>query len=130
METAERRGSIKESSKKKVIEIARLVKEKKAEQVVIIDVRGVSSIADYILICTVGSERQAQSVSRYVEEEMEKKKLSALSIEGFETGRWILMDYVDVIAHIFLDEVRAFYDIEGLWMDCPRLELAEEKKAG
>ena len=130
METIERRGSIKKSSKKKALEIARLVKEKKAEDVVVIDVTEVSSIADYILICSVGSERQAQSVSRYVEEELEKKDLEALSIEGFETGRWVLMDYADVIAHIFLDEVRAFYDIEGLWIDCPRVEIEEEKKAG
>lgn len=130
METVERRDSIKKSAKKKAIEIARLVKEKKAEEVVVIDVSSVSSIADYILICTVGSERQVQSVSRHIEEEMEKKGIHALNIEGFETGRWILMDYADVIAHVFLDEVRTFYDIEGLWIDCPRLELTEEKKAG
>lgn len=130
-QTAERRPSItKEDTKKRALHIAGLLKDKKAEDVVIIDVSSASSIADFIVVSTAGSERQAQSMARHVEQSLEAKGIVALSVEGFHSARWILMDYGDIMVHIFLNEMRAYYDIEGLWVDCPRVEHKENKKAG
>jgi len=69
------------------------------------------------------SERQVQAIANSVEEGLKKKNVRPLSIEGVREGRWVLIDYGDVIAHIFLEPVRDFYNLEGLWPEAPRIEI-------
>ncbi|MBI5599379.1 MAG: ribosome silencing factor [Deltaproteobacteria bacterium] len=102
--------------------------EKKGEGLVVLNVRKLSSIADYIIICSAASERQVQAIALHVEETLRDKEEPPLSIEGLDSGRWVLMDYADVIAHVFLEPVRSFYDIEGLWADAPRVAVKEKRK--
>ena len=75
------------------------------------------------MICSAASERQVQAIANSVEEGLKKKNVRPLSIEGVREGRWALIDYGDVIAHIFLLPVREFYNLEGLWPEAPRVEI-------
>jgi ribosome-associated protein len=102
--------------------------EKKAKNIIILSIKDLSSFADYAIICGGGSDRQVQSIAQFIEESMKKAGVLPLGIEGERDGRWILMDYNDVIVHVFYEPVREYYDIEGLWADAPRMEIAEEIK--
>lgn len=82
-----------------------------------------SSIADYLLICSGASDRQVQAIANSVEEGLKKNKARPLSTEGIREGHWALIDYGDVIAHIFLEPVREFYNLEGLWPEAPKTEI-------
>lgn len=108
--------------------------EKKAADVVVLDVRGLTSIADIFIICSGLSSRQAAAIADHVERYLKKRGLKPLSVEGKNEGLWVLLDYGDVIIHIFYETVRKFYDLEGLWSDAKRMtteSMAEKaKKAG
>lgn len=95
---------------------------KKGEDLVILDVRERSTYADYIFIVSVRSSRHAQGLAEHIEKELYKEGFSLHGIEGKTEGQWILMDYGDVILHIFFEPVREVYDLEGLWMDAPRID--------
>lgn len=110
-------------SKEKAIKAARLALDKKAEGIVILNIGKLSSIADYLMICSAASERQVQAITVFIKEELKKKMVAPLSIEGMREGHWALVDYGDVIAHIFHEPVREFYDLEGLWPEAPRIEI-------
>ncbi len=99
--------------------------DKKAYDLVILDVRHLTTIADYFLICTGRSDTQVQSICRGVEENLSRHHLSPLSIEGYTHGQWVLMDFGDVIVHIFYQPVRLLYDLERLWFQAKRCELPE-----
>ncbi len=88
-------------------------------------VRKLTSIADYVIICGANSERQAQAIASYIKDELLEIKERLLCLEGQQSGHWILMDYGDVIVHIFLDSTREFYDLEGLWADAPRVSFVD-----
>ncbi|MFQ5586235.1 MAG: ribosome silencing factor [Thermodesulfobacteriota bacterium] len=98
---------------------------KQAEDLIIIDIGRLSSIADYLFVCSGTSDRQVQAVSRYILDELEKEGIRPLGTEGVDEGRWALLDYGDIVVHIFLDPVREYYDLEGLWADAPRVDLGE-----
>ncbi len=118
-------------SRTKARKIARLVVEKKGTDLLLLDIKKLSSVADYLFICSAESERQVQAIATHVEEGLRKGRERPLSVEGFEAGRWVLMDYNDVVVHIFIEPVRGYYDIEGLWIDAPKVELKDaDKKAG
>jgi ribosome-associated protein len=97
--------------------------EKKALDPVLLELKGISSITDYFLLCTGKSDRQVQAIASSIEETLEQKGIRPLGQEGAAQGKWILMDYNDVVVHIFLESVRKFYDLEGIWIDAPRIEL-------
>jgi ribosome-associated protein len=97
--------------------------EKKAQDPVLLEMRGISSITDYFFLCSGRSDRQVQAIAQGIEDELKKKGIRPLGQEGTVEGRWILMDYEDVVVHIFLEPVRRFYDLEGLWIDAPRVDL-------
>jgi ribosome-associated protein len=101
--------------------------EKKAFDVVLLDVKNISSFTDYFLICSGRSDRQVQAIASSIDEDLRKAGFRSLGMEGYEEGKWILMDYEDVLVHVFLDPVRKFYDLEGLWLDAPRVDGVEEK---
>jgi len=104
--------------------IASLALDKKGENVIILDVRGKTSYADYFVIASGDSERQVTAMAEHVETELRKEGLRPLGTEGTERGQWVLLDYGAVVAHLFFDEVRTFYDLEGLWTDVPRERVA------
>jgi len=99
--------------------------ERKAEDLVILSVKDLSSFADYFVICSGNSDRQIRALADHIGHTLKKTGISPLGIEGERSGSWILMDYGDVILHIFYKPVREFYDIEGLWSDAPKMTIAE-----
>jgi ribosome-associated protein len=102
--------------------IAALVLDKKALDVLILDVRGMTSYADYFVIASGDSERQVSAMAEHVEVTLKniENGWRPIGTEGHDTGHWVLLDYGEVVAHLFFTEVRAFYDLEGLWADAPR----------
>jgi len=103
--------------------------------------KGITSFTDYFLICSGKSDRQVQAIAEAVEETIEREGFRAIGQEGKAEGKWVLMDYGDVVIHIFLEPIRGFYDLEGLWIDAPRIDpekgerlgessLSKEKRAG
>lgn len=106
---------------------AELTLEKKASEVRILDLRGLSDVTDFFVICSADSDVQARAISNHVQEELKQKyKTRAWHIEGSNNGQWVLMDYVDVVVHIFQPETRTFYALEHLWGDARVTEFEEE----
>ena len=104
--------------------------DKKAIDLVALDLRGVSGYTDFFVIASGGSDRQAKAIHDAVHEGLKKDHgLLPRRVEGTQEARWILMDYLDVVVHVFVPEVRDFYRLEQLWGDVPRLELALEDAA-
>ena len=97
--------------------------DKKAEEVLVLDVRGLTSYADYFVLMTADSDRQAGAIADAVDERLKNEGATKVGVEGYESGRWILIDYGDVVAHVFNREARGFYDLEGLWADAPRFAV-------
>ena len=96
---------------------------KKAFDLVLLEMKKVTAFTDYFLLCSGKSDRQVQAIAQAIEDELAKEGIRPLGEEGKTEGRWVLMDYADVVVHIFLEPIRAFYDLEGLWVDAPRIEL-------
>lgn len=111
------------NSKEKAVYIANLANGKKADGIIILDIKKLSSIADYIIICTGTSDRHVQAIADSIVHGLKKKKIVPLSTEGVQEGRWALIDYGDIIVHIFYEHVRGFYNLEGLWAEAPRLTV-------
>ncbi|MFZ5562681.1 MAG: ribosome silencing factor [Thermodesulfobacteriota bacterium] len=95
----------------------------KAEKIVALDVKKLTSFADVFIICEGKSNRQVSAISDHIVRTLKDRGIKPFSVEGAEEGRWVLLDYGDVIIHVFFETVRAFYDIEGLWADARRIEL-------
>lgn len=95
--------------------ICKVLSNKKAENICVIDIGSQSVIADYFVICSGSSTIQTKAICEHLEEEMEKDKVFVSRKEGLADGRWIVLDYTDIIVHIFLNEEREFYNIEKLW---------------
>jgi len=119
----------KKHRKKSSLQLAKLcVKaalEKKAADPLILDVRKLCSFADFFVILSGRSTRHVQGLAEAVEEELRSKRVSTSKSEGLKEGSWVLLDYGDVIVHIFYAETRKFYDIEGLWHDAKRIRVDE-----
>ncbi|ACG71468.1 iojap-like protein [Anaeromyxobacter sp. K] len=103
--------------------IAAAALDKKAEDVTVLDVRGLTSYADYFVLMTADSDRQASAIADHVEQTMKAQGVTKVGVEGYQGGRWILVDYGDVVAHVMGREARGFYDLEGLWADAPRVAV-------
>lgn len=104
---------------------ARAAEDAKAEEIVVLDVRGKASFADYFVIMSGRSTRHVQGIAENIEMELRAKRASVKLSEGLQEGLWVLLDFDDVLVHIFYHETRRFYDLEGLWHDSPRLDLEE-----
>jgi ribosome-associated protein len=97
--------------------------EKKAENATLLDVRRISSYADYVLLLSAESERQLDAVARAIEEKVRAAGGRLRSLESAGESNWLLMDFGDLVVHIFFRDARSFYDLEGLWSDAPRVPL-------
>jgi ribosome-associated protein len=109
----------------KALACAEAALDKKAVDLVVLDVAALTSIADYLVICTGRSDRQVQAIAQAIDEHMREQGHRPAAIEGMNRGQWVLMDYTDVIVHIFYKPVREFYDLERLWEHAPRVQLPE-----
>jgi ribosome-associated protein len=87
---------------------------------VILEVKGLCSFADYFIVCSGGSRRQVLALAQHLEEILCKSGAKPLGVEGMEEGQWVLMDYNDVVIHIFSQPLREFYNLEGLWAEAPQ----------
>ncbi|SDK52888.1 ribosome silencing factor [Sediminibacillus albus] len=101
---------------------AKACDEKRGEDIVLLDMKNVSLIADYFLICEGSNERQVQAIARAIKEQAEEHNLGVKRLEGFDQARWILVDLDDVVCHIFHKEERNYYNLERLWGDAPLVE--------
>lgn len=109
---------------KKMAEIAvRALEDKKAGDVKVIDITEVSSIADYFIIADGSNINQVQAMADNVEEQLSKEGCRPKQIEGFQNANWILLDYSDIIVHIFDHESRSYYDLERIWRDGKEIVL-------
>ncbi len=102
----------------------RVVGEKKAISPVLLEIGKLSSITDYFLVASGNSSRQVQAIVRHVSTQLKNNGFRLYGIEGEQEGHWVLMDYDDVVIHIFYQPFREFYDIEGLWVEAPRIHPA------
>jgi len=119
---------IPSSSQEKAFLCARALLDRKAIDLVILEVKDLSSFTDYFLVCSGNSDRQVQAIASHIEEKLGKEGIHPLGIEGKREGRWTLLDYGDVVVHIFFQPVREFYDLERLWSEATRVELPLSKK--
>lgn len=93
--------------------------EKKSWDVTVLDIRKISVIADYFIICSGRSKIQVQAIAENILEKMESEGVTVQRREGFREGEWVLLDFGDVVVHVFQDAVRQFYNLERLWGDAP-----------
>ncbi len=116
------------SSKEKALLCAQAALDHKAIDLAILEVKKLSSFADYFVISSGSSDRQVQAIASHIEEKLGKQGLHPLGIEGKREGRWVLLDYGDVIIHIFYQPIREFYNLERLWSDAPKVEWPPVRK--
>ena len=119
--TVKKTRKAKQGTDKSLDLYVKAVLGKKAADVVALDVRGLTSVADFFIICSGRSNRQVAAIADFVERYLKKTGIKPLSVEGKNEGLWVLLDYGDVIIHVFYETVRKFYDLEGLWSDAKRI---------
>ena len=105
---------------------ARAAADKRATDVVALDVRGLSSFTDYFLIASGSSDRRVQTIAEAVVTTMKELGVRPLGMEGAREGRWVLVDFGEWVVHVFYEDVRGVFDLEGLWFDAKRVELPAE----
>lgn len=103
---------------------AELALEKKCEEIRILDLRGLTSVSDYFVIVTADSERKAKAAAEHIIDELKGEGERPMHVEGMDSMHWILIDYVDVVVHIFMPDERRFYDLESLWSDAPAVSVS------
>ena len=106
-----------------VLEAVEAAREKKAQEIVLLDLKGVADFTDYFLICSGASSRQVQTVSDEIERRLGLAGLHPAHVEGYNHAEWVLMDYMDFVVHIFSEQTRAFYDLERLWRTARRVPI-------
>lgn len=104
--------------------VAAAAEDKKASDVTVLKLIGVTTFTDYFVICSANSSRQVQSISDEIEDSLRSKKVRPLHVEGRTNAEWILMDYGTFIVHVFNEKSRQFYDLERLWRDAEKVELS------
>ena len=109
----------------RALECTRAALDRKAYDLVVLDVGALTSIADYFVICSGRSDTQVQAIAEGVRDHLAALGVEPLAVEGLEHGQWVLIDYGDVVVHVFHVPVRGFYDLERLWARAPRVELPE-----
>ena len=109
-----------------LVTTVRAAEEKKAEDIVVLNMKGISLITDYFVICHGNSDRQVQAIASEIMDKVHEKGYHVNRTEGFEEGRWILLDLGDVVVHVFHRDERAYYNLERLWGDAPVVKIQGE----
>jgi len=115
-------------SKKLAEEIGELALQKKANQVKILDVHKITSMTDFFVICSGGSDVQVKAITDHIIDEIAAVE-RPFNREGYDTREWILLDYINVVVHVFHEASRDFYDLERLWIDADITELSDEENS-
>ncbi|MBM7620341.1 ribosome silencing factor [Sutcliffiella halmapala] len=105
---------------------AQAADDKRAEELVALNMKGISLVSDYFLICHGNSDKQVQAIARAIKEAAEEQGQNVRRMEGFDEARWILVDLGDVVAHVFHKDERGYYNLERLWGDAPREDVLKE----
>jgi len=105
---------------------AQLALEQKAHDVVVLDLRGISTATDFFVVAGGTSDVQVKAIADHIVDELKKEKVRPEHIEGLRGGRWVLVDYVDFVVHVFHPQARSFYQLESLWGDAPRWEVPSD----
>ena len=113
-------------SKDEALAVAQVAIDKKAQDVILLEISKVVSYADYFLICSGRSEVQVKAITDAIAQHFKEKGIHPLHVEGLTEGRWVLLDYDELIVHVFLEETRQFYNLERLWRDVPSITFEEE----
>lgn len=121
-----RRIAITHTSKATALTIARAMLDKKALDVQILHVAPLTSVADYLVIGSAESDRQTRAIADYIDGMLSRTGERPLSVEGTTSGQWVLLDFGDVVAHIFRQDARAHYALERLWHDAKQVKIPEE----
>jgi len=109
--------------------IAELALDKRATDVLILDIRELTTISDYFIICTADSDVQGRAINDHIVEQLRGESIRPWHVEGSNPFNWILIDFVDVVVHIFQAEARKFYGLERLWGDAKFIEVKEDHEA-
>lgn len=110
-------------SEELAVKMAEVADNKRAQDIAVLNMQGISVMADYFIICEGNSERQVEAIARDLKEEAVKEGIPVKRIEGLEKARWVLIDLGDVIVHVFHREERDYYQLEKLWGDAPRIQV-------
>lgn len=121
--TAERHSS---ETVHTALAVARAALEKKAANIEIIDLVGKADYADYLVLMSGGSDRHVRALADEIQDQLRKNNVRPLSVEGLSAGSWVLLDYGDVVVHVFQEATRAVYDLDGLWLDAARVPVPDE----
>ena len=111
------------------VEAARIASDRKADDVTIMDLRGISPVTDYFVIGSGTSDRQMRAICDDIRDYGQRIGLRPIGVAGYETGQWILIDFVNVVVHIFAPQQREYYDLELLWGDAPRVNWSRSATA-
>jgi ribosome-associated protein len=128
---AKKRTSLKpkaDLARELALSIAEAALDKKALNVEIIDVTDKVDYTDYVVVMSASSDRQANAIAKNVDAEMSKRGSRPSSVEGLPQGAWVLMDFGDVVVHIFHEDTRGYYDLEALWYDAARVEVKDKPR--
>ncbi len=109
---------------------AAIALDTKGNDVVILDLRGVTDMTDFFLVASGTSDTHARAIGEHIAEEMKKEGARAHHVEGLEQGRWVLLDFVDFVVHVFHPTLRNFYQLERLWADAESVGLENEPRSG
>ncbi len=101
-----------------------IASDKRAQDILILDMKKFLGVADYFVVATARNKRQMSAIADQIRVDLKKQVSRDLHVEGYGTERWVLLDYGDVIIHLFDPETRAFYDLESLWADAPRVPVS------
>jgi ribosome-associated protein len=113
-------------SKRKLESIINIIFEKKGDDVLLLELKKLSPITDYFIMCTAQSQPHAQAIADELSLRLKKQNLRPHHIEGYNNAQWIVLDYWDFVVHIFLNEVRQFYGLERLWGDAPQRRYVDK----
>lgn len=116
--------------KERALRIAEAVVDRRGEDVIILDMRGLTTICDYFVICNGRSRLHVDAIAEEVDEQMSKLGIEPRNIEGIPDSTWVILDYLDVVLHIFDPDARGFYNLEGLWGDAVRIEVSTREGSG
>jgi ribosome-associated protein len=114
--------------KEKAITCGRHADEKKAKNVDIIELIGLTDIADYFVLASGMSDRHVRTIAENIELGLKGDGIRPFSVEGYDDGRWVIIDYQDVVVHVFLESLRELYDIESLWLEAKRYRIEKENQ--
>lgn len=118
---------MKSTAREIAVAAGEIALSKKAIDVKVLDLRELTTVTDYFVICSGNLDLHVKAISDAIVEELEKRKIKVWHIEGYSALKWVLLDYVDVVVHIFNQEARDFYGLERLWGDAPTEVLSEQK---